>query len=52
MQGRIDLISHIQTIVEQGAITPKKSLKAIGENRRIEKYETHKDIITEVKNDD
>ena len=52
MQGRIDLISHIQTIVEQGAITPKKSLKAIGENRRIEKYETHKDFITEVKNDD
>ena len=52
MQGRIDLISHIQTIVEQGAITPKKSLKSIGENRRIEKYETHKDIITEVKNDD
>lgn len=48
LQGRIDLVAHITTIVEQGAIKPTDKLAAIRETRRIEQEETHIDLVKEV----
>lgn len=45
LQGKIDLISHIQTIVKQGAVKPKESINLIRESKRIEKYARHIDIL-------
>ena len=48
LQGRIDLVAHIQTIAEQRSIKPSKKLNSIRETRKIEQAENHIDLLKEL----
>jgi hypothetical protein len=48
LQGRIDLVAHIQTIAELKSIKPSDKLNSIRETRKIEQQENHIDLLKEV----